>query len=222
MSNGSQPLSIAQLKEYAVNRQDQYEITRQPLYDTLTYPAAGSTTLTFFQNPIGQNGKTKEDTNLESAGQLPAPKYFLIESIELRFFPGVLPVTSVATPAAAADGPSFFTDDTYTFQKAGYLELFIGSKAYLDDGPMGKFPPKTKLETEFATSTDAGASAFTIQMDYAALCGRPYFIDPQITLIPNQNFSITLNWPNGAQALPSGQAARVQCAMDGLLYRLSQ
>lgn len=222
MANGNpQPLSIQQLREYAVNRQDQYEITKQSLYDTQTYSSSGQTILTFFQNPIGQNGKTKADTNLESAGQLPAPKYFLVESIEILFFPGENPVETYATPGAAGDGPSSFSNDVYTFAQNGYLDFFIGSKSYLTEAPLGRFPAKTKLDADYAVATDAGATAFSLTADYATMCGRPYFIDPQITLMPNQNFNITLNWPT-AVSLPSTNDATVKVIMDGLLYRLSQ
>lgn len=220
MANGNpQPLSIAQLKEYAVNRQDQYEITKQSLYDTQTYAQAGQTILTFFQNPIGQNGKTKADTNLESAGQLPAPKYFLVESIEILFFPGENPVTSGSDPAADT-AVSNFTNDTYTFQQNGFLDFFIGSKSYLTEAPLGRFPPKTKLEGDAAVSMIAApANNDFYSYDYASMCGRPYFIDPQITLMPNQNFNITLNWPT---AVALSADATVKVIMDGLLYRLSQ
>ena len=217
--------TIQELKQYAVNRANEYEVTRQTLYDTLTYASAGQTSLTFFQDPIGQNSKTRADTNMESAGQLPAPKHFLVESIEILMFPGVSPVT-VSNTAATDAVVSNFANDIYTFQKSGFLDLFIGSKSYLADAPLGKFPPKTKLEIEFAATLQfkqaaAANEAGQITMDYASMCGRPYFIDPNITLIPTQNFNVTLNWPT-AVALPSGTNARVQVALDGLLYRLSQ
>ena len=149
--NGNKALpTLAELTQYSVNRENQYEATRQTLYDTLSYPATGTSNLTFFQDPIGQSGKTKEDTNMETGGTLPAPKHFLIQSIEIRVFPGVSPVTARnvdETSAAASD----FTNDVYTLQQAGYLDLFIGSKSYLTEAPLGKFPPKTCLKTEFAS-----------------------------------------------------------------------
>lgn len=222
MANAQVPLSIAQLKQFAVNRPDQYEITKQTLYDTQTYAAAGQTSLTFFQDPIGASGKTKADTNMESSGQLPAPKYFLVESIEIRFFPGISPVTSSAGPVAPVAAESFFSNDMYSFQQNGFLDFFIGSKSYLTEAPLGKFPAKTKLEAAYGVAASAASTvdAF-VNMDYATMAGRPYFIDPQITLIPNQNFNVTLNWPT-AVALPSTVDARVNITLDGLLYRLSQ
>lgn len=221
-----QPLSFADAEKYRVNRSQEYEVTRQSLYDITTYAAAGQTSLTFFQLPLGQAGKTIADTNLELAGQLPAPKYFLVESIEIYLFPGDDPVTvqnSVAAPAAVATN---FANDQYAVEQSGSLNFFIGSKTYLEEAPLGRFPPKTRMETEFAftnQSTTAGAeTANQISGDYAAWCGRPYFLDPyKILLAPTQNFNVTLTWPT-AVLLPSTADARIGVVLDGVLYRLSQ
>mgnify|MGYP000960570814 FL=1 len=64
--------SLAQ--NYGVNVANVVEAIRQPIYDTVTYAAAGQTNLTFFALPIGQGGKTKVDTNMTTAGSLPAPR----------------------------------------------------------------------------------------------------------------------------------------------------
>ncbi len=221
-----QPLSFNDAEKYRVNRSQEYEVTRQSLYDATTYAAAGQTSLTFFQLPIGQSGKTIADTNMELAGQLPAPKYFLVESIEILFFPGDDPVSvdnSAASPDAIATN---FANDVYAVEQSGSLNFFIGSKTYLEEAPLGRFPPKTRLETEFAfakNSTTAQAeSSNQISADYAAFCGRPYFLDPyMILLAPTQNFNVTLTWPV-AVALPSTVDARIQVTLDGVLYRLSQ
>lgn len=219
--------SIGELKQYAVNNPGEYEITRQTLYDTLTYDAAGQSVLTFFQDPIGQNSKTKSDTNMEAAGQLPQPKNFIIESIEIIIYPGVLPV-NVSNTAATDAVVSNFQNDIYSIMKQGNLDLFIGSKSYLTEAPIGKFPPKAnKMDSALGAAFQmkqavAADESGQIVGDYGQMCGRPYFIDPSITLIPTQNFNITLNWPEGVQALPSGQDARIQVCMDGLLYRWSQ
>lgn len=221
-----QPLSFNDAEKYRVNRSQEYEVTRQSLYDAQTYAAAGQTSLTFFQTPIGQGGKTIADTNLELAGQLPAPKYFLVESVEILFFPGDDPVT-VSNTAATDAVVTNFANDVYAVEQSGSLNFFIGSKTYLEEAPLGRFPPKTRLETEFAYALQmkqaiAADEAGQINGDYAAFCGRPYFLDPyMILLAPTQNFSVTLTWPT-AVALPSTADARIQIVLDGVLYRLSQ
>ncbi len=208
--------------QYAVNRVGDYEVTRQTLYDFQAYGTAGATSFTFFQTPNGQGGKTLADTNMEIAGSLPSPKYFLVESIEIYFFPGVSPVTLGSASALVA---SNFANDMYALLKAGWLNFFIGSKSYLTEAPIGRFPPKAgKLEAGFAAGSSAYASAAatpSVQMDYAAWVGRPYFVNPQIMLAPTQNFNVTLNFPAAVQT-PSGQNGRIGVVLDGLQYRLSQ
>jgi len=217
--------TLAELKQYAVSQPDNVEVTKQSLYDFQTYAAAGQTVLTFFQNPIGQAGKTKADTNLEQGGQLPAGKNFLVTSIECLFFPGVDPMTEV-TGVAGAIVPTEFTNDVYTVQKSGYLDFFILSKSYLTEAPIGRFPPKTKLDVESAIALDvkqavAADAESQLVMDYANFAGRPYFIEPNITLVSNQNFNVSLNWA-AALALPSGVNGRIGIVLDGLMYRWSQ
>lgn len=209
--------NLAELQTYAVNRKGQYEGIRQTLYDYQTYDAAGHTSLSFFQVPLGQGGKTVADTNVEVAGTLPQPKHFLVESIEIKFYPGVLPVTFEGTTVAESE----FSNDVYTFSKSGSLDYFIGSKTYLQEAPMDRFPPKTKVEAHFASSQAGEVAVSQIQMDIAYMCGRPYFVNPATLLIPTQNFRVNLLWP-AVVALPSGEDARVGVVLDGILYRQSQ
>jgi len=217
--------SHAELQRYSVNRHNEPEAYRQSLYDFQTYANAGSTQFTFFQNPVGQGGRTSADTNMEQAGALPSPKAMLVQSIEVVLFPGVNPVTENNTTTAAAV-ESNFTNDVYALQKAGYLDFFIGSKSYLIEAPLGRFPPKTRLHTQFGFGVQiaqASAADQTAQVsgDYACFDGRPYMVNPWILLTSTQNFKVTLNFPT-AVSLPSGQDARIGVILDGISYRLSQ
>ncbi len=220
MRNGQIP-TLASLQEFDVNRRGEYEGIRQTFYDSATYANAGQTQLQFFQSPRGQAGKTVADTNMTSAGQLPQPQHFLVESIEILLFPGILPTTQLTTIAAPE-----FANDMYTVEKSGSLNFFIGSKTYLEEAPIGRFPPKTKMGVESAHAISelqaaAANSELQVSTDYAAWAGRPYYLDPPVLLVPNQNFDVTLNWPT-VVALPSGVDARVVVVLDGILYRQSQ
>ncbi len=219
---------LKDLQKYNVNRRGEYEGIRQTFFDAATYiGATGQTQLQFFQTPQGQGSpvKTIVDTNMNSAGQLPQPQHFLAESVELLFFPGVLP-TIASTGGAGSVAVPEFVNDVYTFAKSGSLNFFIGSKTYLEEAPLNRFPPKTKLvvNSSHALQIEQGAAANqedVVSTAYAACSGRPYFLDPPVLLVPNQNFSITLNWPT-AIALPSLVDARVHVVLDGILYRQSQ
>ena len=119
------PPSVQGLQKFDVNRRGEVEAVRQSLYDFQTYASAGQTQLIFFQVPQGQGGKTKDDTNMELAGSLPRPKEFLIESIEIYFFPGV-DIGQFGTQAE-----SEWSNDVQAVGSSGFLDLFIGSKSYL-------------------------------------------------------------------------------------------
>ena len=157
--------NLTELQKFAVNRQGQYEVVRQTLYDFVTYPTAGGTQFLFFQNPKGTGGRTAADTNVEVAGSLPQPKWFLVESIEIQLFPGVLPGLSGSTAAE-----SEFTNDVYSVLTGkGFLNFFIGSKTYVEEAPLIRFPPKTRLHGESAYATTVATSQ--LSYDDAAACG---------------------------------------------------
>lgn len=207
---------LERLNQNSVNRPGEQEVVRQTLYDYQAYVAAGQTQLIFFQVPQGQSGKTKADTNMEAAGILPAPKRFLIEAIEIQFFPGGVPSVFGAALAATQ------INDVYTVAQSGFLDLFIGSKSYLTEAPLGRFPPSNRLAVNaaFADATTA-AAALQSRSGYASFAGAPYRIEPNISLVSTQNFNVTLNWPT-AVALPSAVNARIGVVLKGLLYRNSQ
>ena len=218
----SAPKSMAELQQYVVNRPG-WEIIRQSLFDSTAYAAAGQTQLSFFQAPVGQAGKTDSDTNMRLAGQLPTNQIFLIQEIDVYFFP-TRPTVAAQMPAAfGAQAVAQIINDAYVFNTAGNLTLFIGSKNYLQEAPLMKFPACRQFHIEGALA-DASTAAANLQarIAFGAAVGRPYVIDPNITLIENQNFSVTLSWPEGVQALPSGNPARVYVSLEGVLARRSQ
>jgi hypothetical protein len=203
------------MDNYKVNRPGQVEALYQPLYDFQTYDSAGVTSQTFFQSPIGQSGKTRSDTNMELAGQIPAGQEFLVTDIQVVFFPGNEPATSSTTiPPVATNW-----QDVWNVLKAGNLDFFIGSKSYFRDAPLMKFPPDFRLagigHSYFRMGTDADQS---VVFDYATHAGPVRRITP-IKLMANQNFAVTLNFDS---AISVDSDARVGIILGGFLYRLSQ
>ena len=218
----------SELSRYSVNREG-WEAIRQSLYDFQQYAAAGSTQLSFFNLPIGQGtsyagGGTKSlsDTNMTLAGQLPANQEFLVQSIEVVFLP-TTPTVAAAMPAVfGAQAAAVQVNDSYIFRRSGNLILTIGSKPYLQEAPLMRFPPKTHFEVSAALAdvSTAGAS-FQSRIAAGMVLGRPYLLSPVDLLLPqNQNFGITLNWPEGVQAITN--PARCGVILDGILYRRSQ
>ncbi len=201
---------------YGVNVGGVVEALWQPVYDTLDYAAVGQLALRFFQNPVGQNGRTLADTNMRSAGVFPAPQQFLATQICVDFIPGVLPGVSSAVQADLVE----YVNDVFTMAQNGVLELNIGSKNKLTDSPLGKFPPTHSLDIGAALANDTVA-ATGVAINYAAPKGILFDITP--ANIPwAQNFDVTLSWPAALVPLPSGSAGSFRVTMNGYLYRLAQ
>jgi len=229
--------TLAQVNQYKVNRAGTEGI-RQSMYDHLLYPTAGINQLNFFALPQGQgvatalgaavgSTKTIADTNMDNSGMLPAGKSFLITSVEVPFYAGLSNAANTYTPAvpavfaanaAAAVGAQI--NDVASFYQSGSLKLFIGSKTYLEEAPLMRFPPKTQFTLDSAiasnSATTGEAAAFS-----SKISGRPYMVEPPIYLENNQNFVVQLNWP-AVVATPSGFNGRVGVILDGYLYRNSQ
>ena len=219
MSNGQVP-NRAQLSKYTVNRPG-WEAIRQSLYDYQVYAAAGQSQLSFFTNPLGGT-RTLSDTNMTLAGQLPKNQEFLVQSIEVFFSP-TTPTVAAGMPAAfGAQLAATLVNDSYIVGRSGNLVLTIGSKPYLQESPLGRFPQKAAFMVEGGSSdTTTAAAASQGRTYFGKWAGRPYLLDPASLLLPeNQNFSVTLSWPEGVQAITN--PARIGVILDGILYRRSQ
>lgn len=221
--------SYADLSAYNVNR-DGWEAIKQSLYDTAAYPAAGINQLAFFALPVGQGtsvlgtpaAKSLSDTNMTLAGQMPANQEFLIQSVEVQFLP-TTPTVAANMPAAfGADANANIVNDAYIFYRSGNLNLNIGSKSYLQEANLLRFPSKAYFDIAAAVeSATTPAAALALRIAFATARGRPYMLQPaNLRLVSNQNFGVTLNWPEGLQAITSPAAVRV--VLDGVLYRRSQ
>jgi hypothetical protein len=230
--------TAADFNSRRVTNPGQSEVYRQRLYDYNIYPTAGVTQIAFFSQPIGQGitsaiggtagtAKTRSDTNMDLAGQLPSGKSFLAETVEVLFTPGSVSTANTYTPAklsffnaAAAQALVASADDVNLIYQSGLLDISILSKSYLSETPLWAFPPKTGLTIDGAmASTSATASALGLQV--ARVTGRPYILDPEITLQPAVNFSVTISWP-AVVATPSGFNGRMGVILDGYFMRASQ
>lgn len=223
-----------------VTNPSQSEVVRQRLYDFQLYPTAGSTQLSFFQQPIGSgittalggaagSPKTPWDTNQDLGGQLPSGKAYLAESLEVLFFPGSVSTANTYTPAAlsaflavaaATYTATLYVNDVNTFYQSGMLELIILSKSYLKETPLGLFPPKVQYDLSAGVASNSATTGVT-GFAHAKAAGRAYYLEPTIALFPAMNFAVNLSWP-AAVATPSGFNARVGVAFDGFLQRASQ
>ncbi len=231
-------VTAADFMQNRVTNPNQSEIYRQRLYDYQLFPAAGITTLTFFQAAVGQGvttalgatvgtPKTTADTNMELSGTLPSGKAYLVDSIEILYLPGSVSTANTYTPAnmsvfaaVAAAAVVAAANDVNTFYQSGTLEFNVLSKNYLRETPLMAFPPKCHLDTSVGLATNS-ATTSEVAVSVSKAVGRPYFIDPRISIQPAVNFEVRLLWP-GVVAAPSGFNGRVGVILDGYFMRASQ
>lgn len=218
-----------------VTNPNQSEIFRQKLFDYQLYPHAGATQLSFFQSPIGQgltsasgaavgSAKTRWDTNMSLGGQLPSGMAYRAESIEVMFWPGSVNTANTFTlqtlglfHATANAAVTARCDDVNTIYSTGELRFRVLTKDILAESPLMAFPPKAWLQADAAIATNAAATAVN-GVALAKASGRPYYLDPPVTLQPAVNFEVILAWP-AAVALPSGFNGRIGVAFDGCVMR---
>ena len=164
---------------------------------------------------------------MQLQGQLPSGMEYLIESIEVSFEPGNVVTANTFSPSLLTtsatgvllDDAVSAINDIKTIYKTGLLRMKVLSKPQLDETPLGSFPPKTWIEMSgFAATTAAATSLWAAN---AFPTGRPYYMEPPISLQPAVNFTVTVEYP-AVQALPSGNTGRIGVIFDGYLRRSSQ
>lgn len=221
-----------------VTNPDQSEVIRKRYYDYLLYPTAGLLQMNFFSQQVGAGlttavgaaagtTKTLADTNLELANTLPSGIEFLVESIEIVFDPGSVSTANTYTPAnvslfaaAAAAAVAGQLNDVNLILQSGIVQLKVLSKPYMTETPIRSFPPKTRLSVDSSmASTSATQGQNAIASGKAD--GRPYYMEPPITLQPAVNFNLFIGWP-GLVATPSGFNGRLGVIFDGYEMRASQ
>jgi len=202
---------------YRVNVNGVMEAITQPLYSYQSYPAAGSANpFVFFQSqPIGTI--TAEDTNMQLAGQLPAPQSFLVQGVGIDLLGGS---AAARVGATSANG---LLNDFWAVMRRGVFVLTIGSKDYLQSGPLMQLPVRSHVNGVAAVA-DATTPAATLQtMIQVGYSDGPVFNPRPLLIPPSQNFKATISFPAGAVALPSADAnCRIGVQLYGTLYRPAQ
>lgn len=199
------------MKKFAVNLPGAVEAIWQPLYDYQTYPTTGALSFTFFQDPVGSGGKTKSDTNMQASGQVPKGQTFVATAIQVELY------LDNAEIYVAADQDRFLREYYKILSTKANLQLEIGSKPYLIQGPLAKFPPAQRVNGSVAVSTGTGVAA-TEGMSFGQGTGQTFQIIP-LTLTSNQNFSVTVNF-DALQTIST--EARFGVTLQGYLFRNAQ
>lgn len=227
IGNQPQVANMADISNFSVNW-NQWEFVTNSLYDSIAYPAAGLASAAFFQTPIGQGtgfggaAKSLSDTNMQLAGQLPAGQMFLISSVEVLVQPTTPTVTAGMPAAFGAQAAAVQVNDSYIIGRSGNVVLNILSKNYIQEAPVGNLPPSSDFVLSGALSdTTTAAASSQNRLAFGNYEGDNYILAPNnLLLVSNQNFKVTLAWPEGLQAITN--PARLFVRLNGMLARLAQ
>lgn len=207
--------SMFDMNKYMVNLPGQSETIWWPLYDIQAYGTGGFTTATFFQRAVGAGGITKASTNMVTPGTIPRGQQFLITSIEVELY-------SASADISVADGVAPIQVEDYykVMTAAAYLELTIGSKPYVTEGPLIRFAPRQRIKADMAVAANdtTANTATTVSNGLAQVCGETYDIVP-LVLVPNQNFDIRISF-DAAQTITT--QGRLGVTLNGYLTRNAQ
>jgi hypothetical protein len=186
------------------------EPIQQPLYSSVVITAAApQAQLLFFQATQGAAGQNPTFTNMETAGQLPNPKIFVVEGYRLH----------VQQNVAVVDGTLANFVGLLQIIESYWYRFFIGVKEYLR-------VPSHYLNSglgAWLSAAAAGAEAAD-EVFYTAQIGVPvhnnYFkiAKRPITIPPQQNFQAELNL-GPALAVLTGVDRRVWNYLEGSLGR---
>lgn len=202
---------------------NQADIVKWILYDRFQF-AAGTTVpnnFKFFTQPIGTNGKTKIDTNLDQVQRLPDPLWFNTEGIGFFFNPAV------------------FAMDIVAFLSSEYMEYWVGQKVYVE-GPIQCFPSGAGVSGVVSSGATVEAlwnngvpradNIFDVRLPAGIHLGVdannvPIVTDGLIgvTILQGQQFRVEMNAPMGGAALTpntgGGAGLTIMCYLHGILSR---
>lgn len=166
--------------------------------------ASGHDVLSFFDE------KNDEYNTVKTPGRpLPSDTAMIVRAVSVRL------ISSIAPARSGANVVPQIINDTVAFGNRGLLAIKVNQDDVTEDGPLGLFPADTFVAADIAYSDNFTADdnkAGVIEL--VRTVGKPYPLEP-FTLLPDQNLSFKLLWPNGKLPLPSAQNAEVEVRLWG-------
>lgn len=196
------------------------------LYDRVT-GAAGTNTqtqYTFFQQPIGQNSKTKADTNLEQVMRLPDPEWMDVQLLAFTVQPNI----------AAADLQSLL--------QYYYWEMWVGGKIYAE-GPLevaagntGVWANSVRANDSYVAMGQPGANGnsdggFDLRLPAGITLtspeGTPYVTNgiSGCRILTGQQFQVRVigtSFALAAAGATFGTGLQLRCYFKGIKSRIAQ
>jgi hypothetical protein len=234
----SESIISAASQKFGVIDYTRWQAIRWQWYSYLTYPTAGVGELNFFGQVAGQTGVTLQDTNLPKAGSF-GQTHFQLKSISTDIQIAANDVDGFTRAnQATIDTRALASDYLLGFIQAGVLQFSVGARPFATIVKPFQYAPPPGSNLDLANSYVNQISAVpspalgTVNvtglpwMTQTKMRNNVYFVDPNILIEAEQQFTVKLSYPSGivpvianAVANDSTNPLKVGIIFDGLLLR---
>ena len=232
-SDSQTALNYLQSK-YGSANYNSWQSLRKEWWSFVPYLEAGASVYTFFGDAVGQNAKTKQDTNLPKSGSL-GQNHFLLKSLRCDIQIADLKLQT----AYATDASQLYSDILNGFVHAGVLELVIGDRIFVQiPKPFMYAPPadgRCKVHGAGVTSITLNEAApntlnaYISVFPFATLNRRQnsaYIVDPNILIEAEQHFEVRTRFDSGAVPVigtgvtdDATNPLKIGVMLDGITFR---
>lgn len=192
--------------KYGSTNYSDWQSLRKQFYSYVAYPEAGSAQFTFFGNAVGSSTTaTKQITNLPKANSF-GQVHFLLKAIRTRIWCQ----TQNMLNFDGLDANNLYADLIFGFAQAGYLDLQINSRSYVQIVKPFLYAPPADGEADVHSAGVASLTLNEAAPNTLATLVSPvpsatqtskkdgiYQCDPNILIEAEQNFQCTINYPAG-------------------------
>lgn len=234
----SESIISAASQKFGVIDYTRWQAIRWQWYSYLTYPTAGVGELNFFGQVAGQSGVTLQDTNLPKAGSF-GQTHFQLKSIstDIQIAQNDEDGFTRANQATL-DTRALASDYLLGFIQAGVLQFSVGARPFATIVKPFQYapPPGSTLDlansyvNQISAAPNPAAGATNVTglpwITQTKMRSNVYFVDPNILIEAEQQFSVKLSYPSGsvpvlasAVANDSTNPLKVGVIFDGLLLR---
>ena len=234
----SESIISAASQKFGVIDYSRWQAIRWQWYSYLTYPTAGVGELNFFGQVAGQAGVTLQDTNLPKAGSF-GQTHFQLKSISTDIQIAANDEDGFTRAnQATLDTRALASDYLLGFIQAGVLQFSVGARPFATIPKPFQYapPPGSTLDlansfvNQISAAPNPAAAATNVTglpwITQTKMRSNVYFVDPNILIEAEQQFSVKLSYPSGsvpvlasAVANDSTNPLKVGVILDGLLLR---
>ena len=206
-----QILAVVQ-QQFGSSNFDKFQAIRYVWYSKQTYPAAGSTSLSFFGDVVGQNSVTNATTNMTRANSF-SQRYFLMRAIRTHFY-----MNSTVMNDTASMANTYLAVAHNVVESASWLTFSIQDKEYLKiANPLSYMPygggfVGNVMQGEVSTNKYCSYGTVGPRKDDVFVLEPPQLIEAETT------FKFTIEW-SSAVALPGANTGTIGIWIDGIVFR---